>query len=718
MKELLMDLTVRRLAALAAAAAMTTGAGAAIAPVALADSGQMLLEVGRLSDGTPGGNPAAALSGLDYNEGAGGKFGVTSPSRFNSSTFTFSPPAGTTIAGSRVWPLISAYGWPAMGTYSTVTSSWGNWNVGGNPGSASIAGLWAQGGGGYTTGAVGSLTASANQPSSGSGSEQTGYFYTDKLDVTLADSNPPAVDDAPATGQLFGAPDASGWYTGATLPVTLKASDQGGGVRWMLIKDGSTVHKYALPGTGASCATKDPNASLMGGDTYTVKVPCPTASASYTVNVDMTGIGDGAHSLQLGVMDASGRSTYGAAYTANVNAPGLNPAPGGGSGLPDAGDVGPGGCIYQADGTTCVVPIANTGVPTITGTAKVGQVLTAGDGTWTGAAGATFTYQWERKGALGVWDAIPSASARSYTLTSSDEGLPVRVKVTATVGGSSQSAYSDPSGAVAPAGGGSGGNGSGGGGGGGGGGGKPTDPPSGPTAAPGGGDPTPAPGPSGPPEAPHGAPNGTPATRDATVTATFASNGKRAIAAKYATGLRVRGTVKTAKGAPIANATVVIRARNTVPGAKPGKVATTKTDSKGRYETTIARGPSRKVTVSYTAFGGDAEPADSASVTVKVAAAAKLATNVRTVRVGQALKLSGRLVHPQAGVMVLMCATDAGKWRSFDHVRTDRRGRFHYTYKFKPGSEGRSYGFSVLVDDRVYPFLAGYSNKVNVKVAR
>jgi 5-hydroxyisourate hydrolase-like protein (transthyretin family) len=358
-----------------------------------------------------------------------------------------------------------------------------------------------------------------------------------------------------------------------------------------------------------------------------------------------------------------------------------------------------------------------TAPPQLTGTAKVGQTLTATNGTWTGASGATFTYQWERNSG-GLWLSIPSATSSSYTLTADDLTFTVRVKVTATVGGSSQSAYPTASGAVAEADrGGSGGTNPGGGGGGGGGGDKPkpTEDPTPPL--PHGEDPTPAP-PAGSPEPPRGAANGTPATRDATVTATFASNGKRAIAAKYATGLRVRGTVKTAKGAPIANATVVLRARNTVPGAKPGKVATTKTDSKGRYETTIARGPSRRITVSYTAFGGDADPADSATVTVKVAAAAKLVTNVRTVRVGQALKLTGRLVHPQAGVMVLMCATDAGKWRSFDHVRTDRKGRFHYTYKFKPGSEGRSFGFSVLVDDRVYPFLAGYSNKVTVQVAR
>lgn len=344
----------RRGVHIVAATALAMAVSAAVGTPANADGGVALLEVGRLADGASTNvNPATVLSGLDYNEGAGGRFGVTSPSRFGTHTFAFTPPAGTSIVGARVWPRISAYGWPAMGTYSSVTSSWGDWNVNGNPGDVNVNGLWAQGGSGIAVGSLASLSASANQPSSGSGTEQTGYFYTDKLDVTLSDASTPSVDEAPANDRLFGVPNASGWYTAATLPVALKASDTGLGVRWLLLKDGSTVHKLALPGTGATCATKDAATPTHGGDVYTVKVPCPTAPATYTINVDMASLGDGVRSLQLGVMDASGRSTYGAAYVAKVNAPGLNASPSGSSGLPDPGSSGPGGCTYADDGAAC-----------------------------------------------------------------------------------------------------------------------------------------------------------------------------------------------------------------------------------------------------------------------------------------------------------------------------------------------------------------------------
>jgi hypothetical protein len=341
---------------------LTLVIGAAFGTPANAKGGVALLEVGRLSDGTPTNvNPATILDDLDYNEGAGGRFGVTSPSRLTSHTFTFTPPSGTSIVSARVWPRITAYGWPAMGTYSSVSSTWGTWNVGGNPGDVNINGLWAQGGGGMSVGVVASLSASAHQPSSGAGNEQTGYFYTDKLDVELNDASPPSVDQAPAGDQLFGAPEASGWYTAATRPIVLKASDSGLGVRWLLLKDGATVHKIALPGTGAGCATKDANDTAHGGDVYTVKVPCPTASATYTVNVDMTMLGDGVRSLQLGVMDGSGRATYGAAYVAKVNAPGSNASPTGDAGLPDPGSTGPGGCVYADDGVTCAAAAGGGG---------------------------------------------------------------------------------------------------------------------------------------------------------------------------------------------------------------------------------------------------------------------------------------------------------------------------------------------------------------------
>ncbi|WP_405473250.1 carboxypeptidase regulatory-like domain-containing protein [Paenarthrobacter ilicis] len=68
-------------------------------------------------------------------------------------------------------------------------------------------------------------------------------------------------------------------------------------------------------------------------------------------------------------------------------------------------------------------------VPTITGTAKVGAVLTAAPGTW-GPAPVTLTYQWYRTGV-----AITGATAATYTLTSADLGKTMTVKVTGSKSG-------------------------------------------------------------------------------------------------------------------------------------------------------------------------------------------------------------------------------------------------------------------------------------------
>ena len=64
--------------------------------------------------------------------------------------------------------------------------------------------------------------------------------------------------------------------------------------------------------------------------------------------------------------------------------------------------------------------------PTITGTAKVGSVLTATPGTW-GPAPVTLAYQWKRAGV-----AIPGATASTYTLTGSDYAKAITVTVTGT----------------------------------------------------------------------------------------------------------------------------------------------------------------------------------------------------------------------------------------------------------------------------------------------
>jgi uncharacterized repeat protein (TIGR01451 family) len=88
--------------------------------------------------------------------------------------------------------------------------------------------------------------------------------------------------------------------------------------------------------------------------------------------------------------------------------------------------------------TTGVVSAANaapvnTVAPAISGTTTVGQLLTAGTGSWTGFPAPSYTYQWRRCDAAGNTCAdIGSATASTYTLASADAGTTIRVVVTGT----------------------------------------------------------------------------------------------------------------------------------------------------------------------------------------------------------------------------------------------------------------------------------------------
>ncbi len=95
------------------------------------------------------------------------------------------------------------------------------------------------------------------------------------------------------------------------------------------------------------------------------------------------------------------------------------------------------------------VPL-NTAPPTVTGTARDGQTLTADPGTWTGTAPITFDHQWVRCDGAGANCAdIAGATDTTYVLTAADVGNRVRVRVTGTNGEGSDSAESDLTGVVA-----------------------------------------------------------------------------------------------------------------------------------------------------------------------------------------------------------------------------------------------------------------------------
>jgi len=91
------------------------------------------------------------------------------------------------------------------------------------------------------------------------------------------------------------------------------------------------------------------------------------------------------------------------------------------------------------------VPLTNTAVPTVSGTPKVGAVLSASAGGWT-PAGATYAYQWRAGGVP-----IPAATAAKFTVKLAQQGKRITVRTTATkIGYPTASATSPATPAVLP----------------------------------------------------------------------------------------------------------------------------------------------------------------------------------------------------------------------------------------------------------------------------
>jgi hypothetical protein len=95
----------------------------------------------------------------------------------------------------------------------------------------------------------------------------------------------------------------------------------------------------------------------------------------------------------------------------------------------------------------------NTSIPTISGTLREGETLTANPGVWGGTQPITFAYQWQRCDSNGgACAGITGATSRTYTVTAADVNRSVRVIVTARNAAGSRAASSAPTGVAQPGG--------------------------------------------------------------------------------------------------------------------------------------------------------------------------------------------------------------------------------------------------------------------------
>lgn len=87
----------------------------------------------------------------------------------------------------------------------------------------------------------------------------------------------------------------------------------------------------------------------------------------------------------------------------------------------------------------------NTVLPTISGTARQGETLTALQGSWSGTQPMTFTYQWRRCDTNGAsCSNIVGATSKTYTVMSADVGNALRVRVRASNSAGAAAAISPP----------------------------------------------------------------------------------------------------------------------------------------------------------------------------------------------------------------------------------------------------------------------------------
>ena len=211
--------------------------------------------------------------------------------------------------------------------------------------------------------------------------------------------------------------------------------------------------------------------------------------------------------------------------------------------------------------------------------------------------------------------------------------------------------------------------------------------------------------------------NGIGASRLAALTARFTGANPTTRRLTFAGSPTIRGRLVDENGKPIAGAGIDVLARQRRTGARSARIATPATGADGTFTLRLPAGPSRTITVRYTAFSADTKPADSVTLRALVAARLSASISPRAPRAGARVRISGRLRYlRRRAVIVSIQARQGGVWRTVDTVETRSDGRYSWPYRFQPGQAGRTFSFRARVKSPNYPFEPGTSATIRVRV--
>jgi hypothetical protein len=215
-----------------------------------------------------------------------------------------------------------------------------------------------------------------------------------------------------------------------------------------------------------------------------------------------------------------------------------------------------------------------------------------------------------------------------------------------------------------------------------------------------------------------GALNGSNASAQATLTVGWKDARGKRLTSGYGHSQTIVGRLIGAGGVPIEGAHIDVLATPAYEGASAATMAGPVTGAGGRFSMKLAAGvSSRTLRVTYSNRVG-MPPVATKTLTLSVRAGVTLGIAPRSASVGRSVYFSGRLRGgpiPSGGkLLVLEARSPGGAWLEFDVIRTDARGRYHASYRFKfPGPA--SYQFRVLCEAEAdYPFATGASHVVGV----
>ena len=189
----------------------------------------------------------------------------------------------------------------------------------------------------------------------------------------------------------------------------------------------------------------------------------------------------------------------------------------------------------------------------------------------------------------------------------------------------------------------------------------------------------------------------------------------------YGTAAAIRGRLTDARGQGVAGRWVSVAVQAAAGVLAPARRVTT--DAGGRFTLRLPPGPSRRVTVAFHGGGGFA-PARPRSLALRVRAGVSLAAEPPELQTGESVRLRGRVLLGPAhlsrrgklvAIQYLERATK--RWRPALVVRTDAKGRFDTSYRFRYLTEDARIRLRATAPaEGGWPFARGSSPPVTVTV--